>query len=80
MDEEFKNEITDESVEKRDNLQDTFSAAYDFLMWIESLESDSFHIGTVKNINVYYKNSLLFYMVIDSRNTITIFSKTKIHR
>lgn len=58
---QFSNDIKKDYIETKESIRLTFPEAYDFLMQTENLIDKGFHIGTHKNLHLYYKRSFLFY-------------------
>lgn len=73
---ENKNEIKPEYQENKDRLQNSFAEAYDFLVWIEDLESEGYHLGTDVNLHFYYQNSFLFRIEFVSNSQIDVLQKS----
>ncbi len=74
---EYKNKISTEYSEAKNNLRKTFSEAAEFLEYLEGLTSEGFWISTAKNLNFYFKEVFLFHLTIVRPNQIT-FSSTHV--
>lgn len=73
---EYKNEIKAEYQENKDRLQISFAEAYDFLEWLEGLESEGYHLGADVNLHFYYQDNFLFRMEFVSNSQIDILHKS----
>lgn len=58
---QFNNDIKKDYAETKESIRLTFPEAYDFLVQTENLIDKGFHIGTHKNLHLYFKTSFLFY-------------------
>lgn len=58
---QFSNDIKKDYIETKESIQLTFPEAYEFLVLTEKLIDKGFHIGTHKNLHLYFKTSFLFY-------------------
>jgi hypothetical protein len=76
MSKDYKNEIKTEYQENKDGLQASFAEAYDFLVWLEGLESEGYHLGTDVNLHFYYQNSFLFRIEFVASSQIDILQKS----
>jgi len=68
----YNNVITSEYLENKSKLEQYFPVAYAFLESIENQTDDGFHIGTVKHLHLYYRDSLLFYFEFLSNTSVRI--------
>lgn len=57
----FENDIKKDYIDTRERLRISFPEAYTFLIMIENSSNKGFHIGTHKNLHLYYNDSFLFY-------------------
>lgn len=73
---EYKNELKPGYLENKEKLQLSFTEAYDFLNWMESLENEDFHLGTDQNIHFYYQDHFLFRVEFISNTQIDILQKS----
>ena len=71
----FKNEIKKEYLQTKEILKSNFQDAFRFLDFIEKLNNKGFHVGTHKNLHLYFKNSFLFYFSKVYSRAIKISSK-----
>lgn len=71
----YNNDIQKKYQEEKSKLRDSFTAAFDFLTDIESRHKTGFHIGTHKNLHLYFKDNFLFYFEIITNKVIRISSK-----
>ncbi len=71
----FKNEIKKEYINGKNNLKTSFPEAFEFLKIIESLSNKGFHIGTHKNLHLYFKDTFLFYFKMDSYGVVEYSAK-----
>ena len=73
---EYKNEIKPVYLENKEKLHLSFTEAYEFLNWMESLESEDFHLGADVNLYFYYQDSFLFRVEFISNSQIDILQKS----
>ena len=73
---EYKNDLKPGYLENKGILQVSFAEAYEFLDWMESLESEDFHLGTDSNVHFYYQDSFLFRIEFISNAQIDILQKS----
>ena len=70
----FKNDIKKEYLRTKESLRANFNDAFQFLDFIEKLNEKGFHVGTHKNLHLYFKDSFLFYFSKVSSRIIEISS------
>ena len=58
----FENDLKKDYLVKRDSLKISFPEAYTFLIMIENSSNKGFHVGTHKNLHLYFKGSFLLYL------------------
>lgn len=71
----FENEIRREYIFMRDSLKISFPEAYAFLIMIENSSNKGFHVGTHKNLHLYFNDSFLFYFKNISYRVIEVSSR-----
>jgi predicted HNH restriction endonuclease len=71
----FNNDIKEDYLLTKESLSSSFNEASEFLDFIEKLNSKGFHVGTHKNLHLYYKDRFLFYFKKVSPESIRISSK-----
>ncbi len=59
---QFHNDFKKDYIATKESIRLTFPEAYEFLVQVENLIDKGFHIGTHKNLHLYYKTSFLFYL------------------
>lgn len=69
---EFQNEVKEPYLATKESLRIKFNEAVEFLDHLESMEDQSFHVGTDKNLHLYYKDRFLFSVSKKSRNSIEL--------
>ena len=74
--ENYKNELKPVYLDNQEKLQSSFIEAYEFLKWIEGLESKGYHLGTDVNLHFYYLESFLFRIEFMSNSQIDILQKS----
>jgi hypothetical protein len=57
----FTNDIKKDYIVMRDSLKISFPEAYTFLIMIENHSNRGFHVGTHKNLHLYFNDNFLFY-------------------
>lgn len=71
----YKNDVKRKYLQTKESLRKSFSEASLFLDFIEQLNDKGFHVGTHKNLHLYFKDSFLFYFNKVSPKIIEISSK-----
>jgi len=72
---EITNVINKKYIENKQRLKISFQEAYDFLENIENSIDRGFHVGTHKNLHLYFKENFLLYFEIISSKVVKISSK-----
>ncbi|UCE18586.1 MAG: hypothetical protein JSV84_17325, partial [Gemmatimonadota bacterium] len=68
----WSNDVKKGYKKRRDVLKDVFQEAYRFLMNLEQLHDRDprFHIGTDRNLQMYFEDTFLFYLkIVDRKST-----------
>ena len=73
----YRTEIKSDYLITKNSLRATFRPAGEFLDYLESLESDGFHLGTYINLNLYFKSSFVFHLRKSSSTEIEISSNPR---
>ena len=71
----FKNDIKKDYLATKESLMGSFPEAFEFLNLIESLSDKGFHVGTHKNLHLYFNDKFLFYFKRVSFGIIAFSSK-----
>ncbi len=71
----FKNEIKRGYLQTKESLKFNFIVASEFLDYIEQLNGKGFHVGTHKNLHLYFKDNFLFYFSKMSSKIVQFASK-----